>query len=196
VTGRAEREVTPDRRAGRSTWWGTGDDEGAALETCIERTGAVLVALREAFGADVHVVDGPTSLYEGYDDEDDVEERPSARASVVAGLPAELAGRAAPVAVRAGASGAHGPEWDVAAAEAIRDELLVEAFAAARRKAGLLAAAADGALGAVLELREARAGVGLGRARRGDRARGRRRPHGAARCPSPRRRPRSRPTSS
>jgi hypothetical protein len=159
VTGRVERELTPDRARWTFEVVGTGSDEGAALEACVERTGAVLVALREAFGADAHVVTGPTSLVEGYEEED-FEEGPSARASVIATLPAELAGRAAPIGVRAGASGAHGPHWDRADAEEQREALLTDAFAVARRKGERLAAAAGARLGAVVAMREQRPGDG------------------------------------
>jgi hypothetical protein len=154
VTGRASREITPDIARWTFDVTATGDDEAAALSACVERTGAVLVALREAFGDDVTVSTGTTSLHEAYDDEPDYEEPPTARASVSAKLPADLAGRAAPVAVGAGASGAHGPQWELAAAEAVREELLDEAFATARRKAERLAGAAGGTLGDVVEVRE------------------------------------------
>ena len=154
VGGVGRREITPDLARWTFDVTASGEDEAGALSACIERTGAVLVALREAFGDDVSVTTGPTTLHESYNDDPEFEEPPTARASVTASLPAELAGRAAPIAVRAGAKGAHGPHWELAAAEAVRDDLLVEAFAGARRKAQRLADAAGRSLGEATEIRE------------------------------------------
>ncbi len=147
VSGRASRSVTPAAAVWRAETVEADEDPGAAFERCSRRLNALVERLAEAGEVETDAV----VVQPRWDGQS------QAGVEAVGGVrvrsPADRAGEVAQAAMAAGADRLHGPRFTYDT-EPVLDELLAEAFAAARRKAERLAAAASRELGRVVSVEE------------------------------------------
>jgi uncharacterized protein len=147
VSGRASRSVAPDTAVWRAEAVESDDDPHAAFERCSRR----LNALVERLDAVGDVETDAVVVQPRWDGQSQA--GAEAIGAVRVRSPAARAGEVAQAAMAAGADRLHGPRFTYDS-EAVHDELLAEAFAAARRKAERLAAAAARQLGGVVAIEE------------------------------------------
>ena len=153
VTGEARREVAADRAVWTLLVTEEGDSAAETFARCGGRLDALTAALRGAFDAgDVRT--GALGVRPQHDDHGRPTERVDVWGQVVLDVPLADAGRAAGAAMSSGADRLNGPALEVRETGAIEEELLAEAFAAARRKAERLAGAAGRELGRALSVAE------------------------------------------
>jgi uncharacterized protein len=148
VSGSASRAVAPGIATWRAEAVEADPDPRAAFERCsgrlnalVERLAAVGDVATEAVVVQPRFADGGPAGAEA-----------SGAVRVRSG--AERAGEVAQAAMAAGADRLHGPRFEYEGEDAVRDELLGEAVADARRKAERLASAAGRTLGAVRSIEE------------------------------------------
>ncbi len=153
VTGTARRHVAADRAVWTLLVTEAGDSAAETFARCGGRLDALTAALRSAFG-EGEVRTGALSVRPQHDDHGRPIERVDVVGQVVLDVALADAGRAAGAAMSAGADRLNGPALEVRDTGAIEEELLAEAFAAARRKAERLAAAAGRELGRALTVAE------------------------------------------
>ncbi len=154
VRGEARREVPPDRARWRFAVRAQAPTEQAALDACTERLTRVLDALRAGLGDDARLSTGRLELAERQRRRGENEPKRVATASIRADVPLAVAGRAATLAVDAGAAAVSGPRTRIEGVGELRDELLEEAVRAARNRAARMAAAAGRELGSALVIEE------------------------------------------
>jgi uncharacterized protein YggE len=150
VTGAASRNVAPGTATWRAEAVEADADPRAAFERCSARMGGLVERLAAVgdVSTDAVVVQprweepGPAGA--------------EAIGAVRVRCPAARAGEVAQAAMAAGADRLHGPRFEYEGEHAVREELLGEAVADARRKAERLAAAAQRRLGPVRSIQEAR----------------------------------------
>jgi len=148
VTGAASRTLAPDTATWRAETVETGTDARAAFERC----SASLNALVERLDGVGEVATDAVVVQPRFD-----ERGPSgveAIGAVRVRCAAERAGEVAQAAMAAGGNRLHGPWFHYEDEETVREELLGEAVAVARRKAERLATAAGRRLGGVLTVEE------------------------------------------
>jgi uncharacterized protein YggE len=154
VTGSASRAVAPGPATWRAEAVEADDDPRAAFERCTAR----LNVLVERLAAVGDVATEAVVVQPRWEDEGRRRGRAEAIGAVRVRSEAARAGEVAQAAMAAGADRLHGPRFEYDAEEAVREELLGEAVADARRKAERLAGAAGRRLGPVRWIEEAAAG--------------------------------------
>jgi uncharacterized protein len=149
VTGAARRSVAPGAATWRAEAVEADDDPRAAFERCSSR----LNALVERLAAVGQVATDAVVVQPRWE-----EQGPAVGAEAVGAVrvrcPAVRAGEVAQAAMAAGADRLHGPRFEYEREDEVREELLGEAVADARRKAQRLATAAGRDLGPVLRIEE------------------------------------------
>ncbi len=148
VLGTARREVEPTSVIWRAEVVEAGDDEVSAYVRCVAR----LKVLGEQLAAVGDVSTDTVAVQPRWDQ--GVQRGVEALGAVRVRAPVAQAGEAAQAAMAAEADRLHGPQFVLDAPEAVQEELLVEALAAARRKAERLAEAAGRGLGRVISIEE------------------------------------------
>jgi uncharacterized protein len=150
VTGAASRNVAPGTATWRAEAVEADDDPRAAFERCSARLGGLVERLAAVgdVSTDAVVVQPRWR--------DQAPAGAEAIGAVRVRCPAERAGEVAQAAMAAGSDRLHGPRFEYEGERAVREELLGEAVADARRKAERLAAAAGRRLGPVRAIDESR----------------------------------------
>ena len=154
VVGTARRGVAADRAIWSLVVTESGDAPGATFARCGERLDALTHALRDQLGDRAEIRTGALSVQPQRDREGRRTDRIEVSGQVTVDVPLGEAGRAAGAAMSAGADRLNGPNLEVREREAIAEELLGEAVAAARRKGERIAAAAGRRLGEVVGVME------------------------------------------
>ena len=154
VAGTARRGVAADRAVWALVVTESGDAPGATFTRCGERLDALTQALRDALGDAADIRTGALSVQPQRDPDGQRTARIEVSGQVTIDVPVGEAGRAAGAAMAAGADRLNGPNLEVGEREAIAEELLGEAVAAARRKAERIAEAAGRRLGHVVSVTE------------------------------------------
>jgi uncharacterized protein YggE len=160
VHGSARRKVAPDRALWTFVVTERDAVPAAAFERCGSRLDELMRSLRGALEA-AEIRTGAVRVAPVIDHRGHPQKEVDATGTVLVEVAIEDAGRAAGAAMSAGADHLRGPQTEARQADAVAEELLGEAVAAARRKADLVAAAAGRRLGRVLGVAED-PGVGLG----------------------------------
>jgi uncharacterized protein len=152
VQGVARRSVAADRARWALVVVESGDVPADAFARAGERLDALTRGLREQLGdgADVHT--GALSVRPQHDQQGRRLAAVDVSGQVTLDVPLAEAGRAAGAAMAAGADHLNGPALRVQDRDAVAEGLTGEAFAAARRKAEALAAAAGRRLGRVVSV--------------------------------------------
>ena len=145
VGGAASRAVAPGTATWRAETVEADDDPRAAFERCSAR----LNALVERLAAVGEVATEAVVVQPRFE-----ERGPEAVGAVRVRCPAERAGEVAQAAMAAGANRLHGPQFEYEVEDAVREDLLADAVAHARRKAERLASAAGRRLGPVRSVAE------------------------------------------
>jgi uncharacterized protein YggE len=146
VAGVASRAVAPSSATWRAEAVESDDDPRAAFERCSARLNALVERLSGVGEVHTEAVVVQPRFEEGGG--------PEAVGAVRVRCPAERAGEVAQAAMQAGANRLRGPRFEYEGQDAVREELLADAVAHARRKAERLAAAAGRRLGRVLSVEE------------------------------------------
>jgi uncharacterized protein YggE len=154
VSGTARRGVAADRAIWALVITESGDAPGATFTRCGERLDALTQALRDGLDDTADIRTGALSVQPQRDPEGRRTDHIEVSGQVTVDVPVSEAGRAAGAAMSAGADRLNGPNLEVRQREAIAEELLGEAVAAARRKAERIAAAAGRRLGHVVSVTE------------------------------------------
>jgi uncharacterized protein YggE len=146
VAGSASRPVAPGSATWRAEAVESDDDPRAAFERCSARLNVLVERLSGVGEVHTEAVVVQPRFEEGGG--------PEAVGAVRVRCPAERAGEVAQAAMQAGANRLRGPRFEYEGQDAVREELLADAVAHARRKAERLAAAAGRRLGRVLSVEE------------------------------------------
>jgi uncharacterized protein len=147
VAGIASRAVPPGTATWRAEAVEADDDPRAAFERCSARLNSMVERLATVGEvATEAVVVQPRFEERG----------PEAVGAVRVRCAAERAGEVAQAAMAAGANRLHGPRFEYEVEDEVREDLLADAVAHARRKAERLAAAAGRRLGPVRTVEESR----------------------------------------
>jgi uncharacterized protein YggE len=154
VAGTARRGVAADRAIWSLVVTESGDAPGATFSRCGERLDALTRALRDGLGDAAEIRTGALSVQPQRDADGRRTAHIEVSGQVTVDVPIHEAGRAAGAAMSAGADRLNGPNLEVRDREAIAEELLGAAVAAARRKAERIAAAAGRRLGQVVSVAE------------------------------------------
>jgi uncharacterized protein len=152
IQGRASRRLAPDRARWTIAVAEQGERPREVFEACAARLARLLEALRAQAAPGEELATGAVTLHPDWTEPGDRVVR--ARAAVVTACAPERAAAFAEAAMQAGADELEGPWMTLAGADALRDELLVEAVGHARRSAERVAAAAGRALGRVVAIEE------------------------------------------
>jgi uncharacterized protein YggE len=154
VSGTARRGVPADRAIWALVVTEAGDAPGETFARCGQRLDALTRALRDGLGDAAEIRTGALSVQPQRDADGRRTDRIEVSGQVTVDVPVSEAGRAAGAAMSAGADRLNGPNLEVRERDAIAEELLGEAVAAARRKAERIAAAAGRRLGHVMSVAE------------------------------------------
>jgi hypothetical protein len=148
VAGAASRTVVPGVATWRVEAVAVDDDPRTAFERCSGRLNALVARL-----AAVGEVATDAVVVQPHWENDGPPKGAEAIGAVRVRSAADRAGEVAQAAMAAGADRLHGPSF-VYESEAVHEELLADALAAARRKAERLAGAASRQLGRVISIEE------------------------------------------
>jgi uncharacterized protein YggE len=152
VQGVARRSVAADRARWSLVVVESGDVPADAFARAGARLDALTRGLRDALGDVADVRTGALTVRPQHDEHGRRLGAVDVSGQVTLDVPLAEAGRAAGAAMSAGADHLDGPALRVRDRDAVAEGLAAEAFAAARRKAEILATAADRRLGRVVSV--------------------------------------------
>lgn len=152
VTGRARRRVTPDIATWSAAVEARGTEQREAFAACSKKLAVLLTAVTNDAGDGAEVSAGGVYVSPEWDDRGRKRVGFVASATVQIRGTLEEAGRLGQVALDKGAIRLDGPGFEVDGLATIRDELLSEAVAAARRTANGMAAADQRTVGRALRI--------------------------------------------
>ncbi len=152
VWGSAERRVQPDAAVWHAVVRGAGQARGDAYSGCAEAMTSLHATLAKAATGDAEISTGPISVWDVWDDAHTRRTGYEASGRVRIRATLDEAAGLGQLAMEAGVEELDGPLFEVSGLTAIQDGLAAEAYAAARERAEIIAAAAGVTVGAPLRI--------------------------------------------